>query len=265
MISRRSLSLALLLFAVPARGDKVDDLSRALRSDPSFRVKVQAAIVLGKLGDQRGRGALIDALRDDNEAVRLVAASALGRLGDRSAIDALRTAMDDRSLAVRGAAGRAIALLEKAPASRDGSLGGVGETPVSRSGRVFVEVAPIAAGPGGAEAAKHVRDRVVKTFGELGSVTLATGEAARARYFFDGGITNLSTTAPDREGHVRTDCDLRVVLATLPERSIKVMATVGGSVAGTGDPGDIASARAFCLDDAASQAVKKVQAYLESP
>lgn len=264
VLSRRSLALALLLSAPAALADKATDkapdkiaaLSQALLGDPSFRVKVQAAIVLGKLGDRRGGAALARALKDENEAVRAVAAGALGKLGDRAALGPLREAMDDQAMTVRSAAGKAIASLERAPAG-----GGAGPSP---EGKFFFAVASIAPGQGGPECAKRVRDKVTARLAELERVTLSEGEPARARYVLDGNITNLSTTAPDASGRVRTDCDLRLVLATKGERAIKMMASVGGSVDGTNDPKDIAAARAFCLDDAASQAVLKVQTFLET-
>jgi HEAT repeat protein len=253
---RRAVVIGLVLAAAAARGDNVDDLGRALTTDPSFRVKVQAAVLLGKLKNPRARGPLLAALRDENEAVRAVAASALGQLGDRAALPALRAAQEDPSPEVRGAAGKAVALLQKLPARPAAGA------PTVPGGKVFVALSPMATGKGGPDNARRVHDHVAAALGELAGVTLAPGEATRARFYLDGNITNLATTAPDGSGHVRTDCDLRVVMATYPERAIKMMATVGGSVDGTSDPKDIASARIFCLDDAAQQVVAKVQTFL---
>ena len=56
--------LVIVLLAAPARADKVDDLARTLASDPSYKVRVQAALVLGKLGDKRAVAHLIKALKD---------------------------------------------------------------------------------------------------------------------------------------------------------------------------------------------------------
>jgi hypothetical protein len=50
---------------------------------------------------------------------------------------------------------------------------------------------------------------------------------------------------------------------TYPGRAIKVMATLGGSLDGTNDPRDIASARAACLDAVAKQIAEKVNEYLQ--
>src|SRR3954451_17031558 len=97
MRSRLSCALAVALLLVVALGeraeaDKIDDLTRALMQDPSYKVRVQAALVLGKLNDKRAVPALIQALHDENETVRGVAATSLGRLGDRSSANALMVA-----------------------------------------------------------------------------------------------------------------------------------------------------------------------------
>ena len=67
-----------------AHADKVDDLSRQLRGDPDYKVRLSAALNLGKLGDRRGVPALIDGLEDTDRTVRGVAAAALGKLVDAS-------------------------------------------------------------------------------------------------------------------------------------------------------------------------------------
>src|SRR5207302_2123704 len=66
---------ALAGLSPPARADKIDDLTRALMQDPSYKVRVQAALVLGKLNDRRAVPALMQALKDENESVRGVAAT----------------------------------------------------------------------------------------------------------------------------------------------------------------------------------------------
>ena len=81
MPTRRVLAVLLALLLIvpaPASADKIDDLTRALMQDPSYKVRVQAALVLGKLDDKRAVPALIQALHDENETVRGVAATSLG-------------------------------------------------------------------------------------------------------------------------------------------------------------------------------------------
>src|SRR5262249_327897 len=65
------------------------DLSRA--SD--FRLRVAAALALGKSKEPGSRQALEKALGDSNAAVRTAAAAALGALGDAAALPALKAAL----------------------------------------------------------------------------------------------------------------------------------------------------------------------------
>src|SRR5262245_11936980 len=100
----RLVMLLLLVAARPAAADKIDDLSRTLTTDPSYKVRVQAALVLGKLRDRRAVPALQVALKDENESVRGVAAQALGQIADKSAANALQEAVNDPSEFVRNQA-----------------------------------------------------------------------------------------------------------------------------------------------------------------
>src|SRR6478752_1863176 len=111
---RRLLAGLVLVFAMagPAHADKLDDLTRALMQDPSYKVRVQAALVLGKLNDKRAVPALMQALHDENETVRGVAATSLGRIGDKSSANALQaSASSDASEFVRSQARKALELV----------------------------------------------------------------------------------------------------------------------------------------------------------
>ena len=80
--------------------------------DGNYKVRVQAALVLGKLGDPRAVPPLIKALGDQNKTVRGIAASALGQLGDASAVEPLRDLLRHESDPfVRGQAEKALAAL----------------------------------------------------------------------------------------------------------------------------------------------------------
>ncbi len=60
-----------------------------LAASPDFRVRVSAALALGRSHDATARAALEAALGDTNPAVRTAAAAALGALGDGAAVAAL--------------------------------------------------------------------------------------------------------------------------------------------------------------------------------
>jgi hypothetical protein len=62
---------------------------RELLSSSDFRIRVNAALVLGRSGDTSAREPLERALADAHPAVRIAAATALGYLGDPRAIEAL--------------------------------------------------------------------------------------------------------------------------------------------------------------------------------
>ena len=79
----RACLFALLLSTVAwAAGSdvKVDDLVRAVTEDANYKVRVQAALVLGKLGDPRAVQPLIKALADQNKTVRGIARTGVDRV-----------------------------------------------------------------------------------------------------------------------------------------------------------------------------------------
>jgi hypothetical protein len=109
-----ALSIALTAGARP----KLDVLSERLKASGDFRVRVQAALELGKTEDERALPALTAALDDRDASVRAAAAAALGKLGVRRGVPALKEHLDDSSDSVRSAVKTAlVALAPKAEAS----------------------------------------------------------------------------------------------------------------------------------------------------
>jgi hypothetical protein len=81
------------LGAVPVSTAQSDASAfRDLATGSDFRVRVSAALALGKSKSPGARPALERALRDPHPAVRSAAAAALGMLGDAAALPALRAA-----------------------------------------------------------------------------------------------------------------------------------------------------------------------------
>ncbi|HEX8792573.1 MAG TPA: HEAT repeat domain-containing protein [Polyangiaceae bacterium] len=72
---------------------------RDLTQSPDFRVRVSAALYLGRVKPVGAREALEVALADSHPAVRVAAASALGALGDPTAITALARRLGSESSA----------------------------------------------------------------------------------------------------------------------------------------------------------------------
>ncbi len=89
-------------FAAPVLAKPVlDELIGQLKASKDFRVRVQAALQLGKTMDPAALAPLVGALDDDNASVRAAAVAALESLGDMRAIAPLKEHRLDRSDAVR--------------------------------------------------------------------------------------------------------------------------------------------------------------------
>lgn len=241
-----------------ASADKIDDLARALLTDSSYKVRTQAAVILGKLGDPRGVVPLIEALHDDNETVRAVAAASLGRLGDRRAQGPLESLRSDASGFVRQSADRALASLVPSPSSGGPATGGG----VPMGARFFVNVN--VAGKGSADAQRALREALTSSMAKLPKVTTnlagsAAAQAVAARkltgWSVEGNITNL------RVAGGQLDCDVSVAIATWPSRAIKATTSAGASIPGVRSSQDPAAQR-DCLEGAAQQIAEDVGKFL---
>ena len=243
--------LALLLAAASAHAAgsdvKVEDLCRAVVDDSTnYKMRVQAALVLGKLGDARAVQPLIKALNDQNKTVRGIAASALGQLGDSAALDPLRDLMRrDSDSFVHGQAEKAIAAL---------NAGGGGAP--KRGAKVYVNFGAFAGGvkSAGPEAAKILHDALSRELGKLPVVTLTLsaadqhnfGKTGLSGFYIDGNITKLEDSSAG--GGNETSCDVKVMVARWPQKSIIMWTNAGASVQSGSRPRDKESARKDCLE-----------------
>jgi len=247
----RALVVALLLIAAaPASADKIDDLTRTLMQDASYKVRVQAALVLGKLNDRRAVPALMQALHDENETVRGVAATSLGRIGDKSSANALQVAAtSDASEFVRSQARKALELVA-------GGGGGMVAAPPKAGARFYVAIDFSNSGKGGAEYGKLVREALAKELQKLPTVTLSVAGSGKPSrdllaskhlqgFVVDGTIQRLSATPAG--GSQTIDCDLKAFVATFPERSIKMMTQEGASLQTGSGPSEESSGKRDCL------------------
>jgi HEAT repeat protein len=110
LVGAASVSLVLGL-SFTARGDRARYFIERLKA-PGFKVRLQAAYVLGTLGDRRAVGPLIAALKDSHYAVRASAAGALGRIGDPASLTGLLAACGDEEPWVRAESVRALGRLK---------------------------------------------------------------------------------------------------------------------------------------------------------
>ncbi len=238
---------AVLLAVGHASADKVDELNRALLTDPSYKVKVQAALVLGKLGDKRAVPALLEALRDDNETVRGMAALSLGKLGDPRAQPALRALENDASPFVRGNATKALASLSSAAPAP------VEPVAPAAGARHFVTVKINNAG-GPADATRLLSDATLAELAKLPRVTTSLGagtptaaqltQKRLAGWVLEG---TLKLRVSGAGAASQLDCDVSANIATWPQRSIKATSSAGASIPGVRNASD-ASAQRQCFE-----------------
>jgi hypothetical protein len=111
----------LLMLLVPSLGlaDSVAGLISRLERAEDFRVRVKAALELGKTRDSSVRAPLERALDDRSPAVRAAAAAALRVLGDERALVALAKHKNDKSESVRAQVRSTIAALKRKAERRD--------------------------------------------------------------------------------------------------------------------------------------------------
>ncbi len=103
ILGRRALcsALAVAVLTVPSRGFAQDPAGalRDLNESTDFRVRVSAALYLGRTRPPGALDALARALSDGHPAVRVAAATALGALGDPAAIGPLSRRLSSESSA----------------------------------------------------------------------------------------------------------------------------------------------------------------------
>ena len=237
--------------AGPPDAAKVDELCRTVvDSSSNYKVRVQAALVLGKLGDARAVQPLIKALGDENRTVRGIAASALGQIGDPAALDPLRDLVRRESDSfVKGQAEKAVAALAAAG-------GGAGK----QGAKIYVNFGGFVGGvkSAGPEAAKILHDALSRELGKLPIVTLdarrrptSTTSASPACRASTSTATSRSSRTAIGGGGSETSCDVKVMVARWPQKSIIMWTNAGASVQSGSRPRDKENARQDCLEASA--------------
>jgi hypothetical protein len=201
-----------------ARADRIDDLAHTLESDPSWRVRLQAVAVMGKLGDARAVPALIRALGDPNETVRGLAAQVLGDLGGSSAVSALERSRRDSSAFVRD---KASAALVKLQPSR------MAAAPAA-PGATHIEVGSVGLKAKGAppEMKDQLRTMIERELAHTAGVTMAGPPVSGFR--IDGSITNLSRKTTDHFDEI--SCEVSLIIGKLPDKAMVMMTSGGATV-----------------------------------
>ncbi len=243
--------------AAPPGTARVPQICRTLTDDANYKVRVQAALVLGKLGDVAAVACLTRALGDQNRTVRAMSAQALGQIGDAVAIDALRTLdKGDPDTFVRAQTEKAIALLS-------------GPAGAGKRAKVYLTLGPFTGGTKNASAdtVKIVHDTLQAELGKLPIVTLtATPDAGKpggaTAFWIDGNVTRLDDTATP--GASETSCGVRVMVARWPSKSIISWTSAEASVQSGLRPRDRENARRECLEATAGQLAEDLAKFLKA-
>jgi hypothetical protein len=194
---------------------RIDEVEDALAHDRSYKVRVDAALVLGRLRQTRSIPALIGALKDSNPTVRASAARSLGLIGSPIARDAVAKAMYDPVPLVRKMAKEAMKQLggdvdtETPPAPTPGA-----PAIRPRAGKkLSFEVKQMGDQSNKANTAlrSHMRDFIVAQLRPYGDVD---PNEKQGMYAVDGVIKELTTST--RGSDVEVNCAVQLVLSRQP-------------------------------------------------
>ncbi len=210
--------LALLVLGETAvhagRAVKIEDVEESLSRDSSFKVRVEAALILGRLHQVRSIPALVGALRDREPGVRAAAAESLGEIGSILPREALAGSLTDSEPAVRRAARTALRRL-----GGDEGARAPGEPDIRRHAAptTSFEVNPIG-DPGhraGPVLQSHMRDFLIDQLRPFGDVD--PGQR-RGTYAIDGVIKSLSLATTGR--NVEVSCAVQLVISRQPSGGV---------------------------------------------
>jgi rRNA-processing protein FCF1 len=233
----RRLRVLLVLAVLTISGHSVA-LDHELADSPDFRVRVQAALRLGR-GGPAGRADLEQGLKDPHPAVRVACAVGLGNIGDSGAIPALEAAMRAETYASAkqtmadqveklkrsgGGGGGASTALDKAKYVVQ--LGSLRNTSGVRSGDLDAVMRQAAK-----QKAGSIKDAVI-----LDTSDTALLQKANAKQIpviqLDGNLTRL-TQSQGRDGGVIVSASVDLTIRKIPQQTLKGM--VKGNASATGD------------------------------
>jgi hypothetical protein len=246
-----ALAASLWVVGTAFSAGKVDDLARALLNDPGYKVRTQAALLLGKLGDPTGVEPLIKALGDDNKMVRAMAAQSLGKLGGEKATAALKGLLARESDSfVRGQAEKALAsAVQTKPPEPDG-----------KDRKLYLKFGPFSGGSKAADATLLgvLRSGLRQSLEKLPHIVVTEGgdeknlgKGGRPAFLVDGNVLKLDEAASGSA--LETSCEVKVMVARWPSRSVILWTSAGAAVQGGSRDRDRQNARRSCLEASAGQ------------
>jgi hypothetical protein len=253
------VAVYLLLVARAAHAGKLEELSRLLE-DPSYKVRLQAALLLGKLGDKAASKPLVDALDDKERLVRAMAAQSLGRIGASDAAPALKALLErERDAFVRGQVEKALASL--GPSSRPSGA------------KIYLTFGSFTGGAARISdpaMLSALRAALKKELSKLTGVTftLESGEeksfarSGRVGFLIDGNVTRLDDGPVGGAGEI--NCDVKIMVARWPSKSIILWTNAGAAVQSGSNERDKASARRDCLEASAGSLGEELAKFFHS-
>lgn len=258
--------LAIVLVATSALADRVDDLTRQLGGDPDYKVRLSAALNLGKLGDKRAVFGLTTALRDADKTVRGVAAAALGRLVDstvptdvvgRTIAELAQVAKSDVDGFVRGQAERALTTLRAlGPGGATGKGVYVEVGPMADSTKVSSpEIRPVMRSTVAGALAKKPSFVTEWPGGKAPSRAELTRSGTAAAFYIDGTLTNLEVARKGRMAEIT--CNVSLLVATYPEKSMFAFPSGGGVVQTDDSEKSVAEGKRDCVVAVLEDVVRK--------
>ena len=239
--------MLLVLAAVTTSGHSTAG-DRELTESSDFRVRVQAALRLGRTGGAASRADLETGLRDAHPAVRVASAVALGTIGDAAAIPALQQAMRGESFAsVKSSMKDTI---EKLHAGGSGSGAAGGAAGAAGNPTMGVEKAKYVVQLGAMRNTTGQRadlDTIMRSAARAkagsikGAVILDTPDAGVLRraserkipvLLVDGNLTRLSQTTA-KDGGVIVSAQVDFSIRRVPQQTLKGM--VSGNASASDD------------------------------
>jgi hypothetical protein len=234
---RLGIVAALLLGGAPSIAQDDSAAFRDLAIGVDFRLRVAAALSLGKSKSAGARPALEKALGDPNPAVRAAAAAGLGAIGDPGALVALRLALTKETTPnVQGQFETTIKRLASSPGTKANTskprfLIALGRLE-NRSG---VSAPEVAAALKAATRAKMAAVPGIEVLSEGTDISTASKSRNLPAFTVDGSLTELAKKQ-SRDG-VSFSARVEYLIRKMPEQSLK--GTMSGNAQAEADTREI--------------------------
>jgi HEAT repeat protein len=217
---------ALVLVKVARAADAVGKLAEALGSSRSYKVRAQAAALLGRMKDPRATQALVRAAASDPHPVvrvlviKLLARSALvDRVVASVARQALSRALHDEEASVRRQAAASLVELERG--ASPGRERPSGRAQAQPRGPTMVAIGTV--GDRSGRASRALRERMRAEIQSLlrreASIQMAEPTAPGLTFLVDGTISKLTLTSG---GEVEATCAVELVVSRPPRGIITI-------------------------------------------